>query len=294
MTRLGALSHAIAVALTVWLVPLAARAGDIEDFETARTAYEARDFSRAVFYFEELVGGERPRLRSAALVAEGRKYLGAAYLFVGRRDAAREQFERLLGDQPDYRLDPLRFPTEVQELFESVRERLALERREREARAGLEAALALERERSARLLEFAEQEFALEVEHSRWLALIPFGVGQFENGDPTLGWTFLITETVLAGAATGGFVAQALLSARILELQEMEDDGRVPEWNEWLRAAQIVNWVSLGLLGIFAIAGIAEAQVSFPVNPTVRHRRQLPENLRPRALISVDATGFHF
>src|SRR5687768_11471405 len=98
-----AAGSAVALAALILLAfPALARAGDIEDFESARSAYEARDYERAVVAFELLVGGDAPRLQSRALIAESRKYLGAAYLFVGRRDAARAEFERLLRDEPAY------------------------------------------------------------------------------------------------------------------------------------------------------------------------------------------------
>lgn len=272
---------ALTVAVLAWLsAPASVRAGDIEDFEIARQAYESRDFSRAVFYFEQLVGGEVPRLSSAPMIAEARKLLGAAYVFVGRREAARDQFERLLREQPDYLLDPLLFPLEVQELFASVRERLELERREAEARAAVEARAARERQRAVELLRFAEEEVRVEVESSRWLALVPAGVGQFQNGDEGLGWLFLLSETAFLGAAVGGLIWHQDLSVQVARAQAVGDADAVAQGNRLLDVAFGLHWASLGALAAFAIAGIIEAQVRFVPTRVIVQRRRAPDELR--------------
>lgn len=271
---------ALIAALVSLVAPSPARAGEIEDFEIARQAYESRDFSRAVFYFEQLVGGDVPRLSSGPLIAEARKLLGAAYVFVGRREAAREQFERLLREQPDYLLDPLLFPIEVQELFASVRERLELERREAEARAAVQARADRERERAQRLLRFAEEDVRVELENSRWLALIPGGVGQFQNGDEGLGWTFLVSETVLLGGAIGALIWHQDLSVQVAQAQALGDADAVAEGNRLLDVAFGLHWASLGALAVFAISGIVEAQVRFVPTRVVVQRRRAPDELR--------------
>lgn len=279
--RAGALASAALVAALAWLwLPSLARAGDIEDFEIARQAYESRDFSRAVFYFEQLVGGEVPRLSSAPMIAEARKLLGAAYVFVGRREAAREQFERLLREQPDYLLDPLLFPLEVQELFASVRERLELQRREAEARAAVEARAASERRRSEQLLQFAEEDVRVELESSRWLALVPGGVGQFQNGDDGLGWMFLLSEAAFLGVAVGALLWHKDLSLQVARAYALNDADAVAEGNRLLEAAFGLHWASFGALAVFAIAGIVEAQIRFVPARVVVQQRRAPEELR--------------
>lgn len=275
----SAARSAVALAALVLLAPALVRAGDIEDFEIARSAYESGDYERAVIYFEQLVGGDAPRLESPALVTESRKYLGAAYLFVGRRDAARDEFERLLRAEPTYVLDPLRFPVDVQELFESVRERLDFERREADARAALEARADRADARARELVRFAEEEVTLELSNSRWLALAPLGIGQFQNGNDELGWAFLVTEVVLAGTAVAaaiwwqevnGFVARALADNPLT---------LVSGANQQMEIAFAMHWTALAALGTVTIAGIVEAQVDFVPTRTVTQRRTVPEDL---------------
>jgi hypothetical protein len=277
----GALRLLALAGLVLALVPSVARAGDIEDFETARAAYESRDFQRAVYYFEELVGGEIPRLTSPALVVEARKYLGASYLFVGQRESARRQFELLLRSRPDYQLDPLLFPSEVLELFSAIRERLELEQREAAARRELEARTEREIARSRALVAFAEEDVRLEVEGSRALALFPFGVGQFLNGDEPLGWVFLLGEAVLGATAIGALAWHQSLVPQVLFAQtELLDQRLVARGNDLLRAAEITNWVALSSFGVLLVAGVLEAQIRFVPSRTVVERRRVPDELR--------------
>lgn len=276
-------SRAVALAALVLLVPAAARAADIEDFERCRTAYEARDYERAVVCFEQLVGGETPRLESAGLVAEARKYLGAAYLFVGRRDAAREQLERLLRADPAYVLDPLRFPVDVHELFESVRDRLRVEREEAETRAQLEARAERAERRAQRLAELVEEEVTVELPNSRWLALAPLGIGQFQNGNDELGWAFLVTEIVLAGAAAGAAIWWQEVNAFVEDALSANPLTTVPGANEQLQAAFAMHWTALAALGAVAVAGIVEAQLAFVPTRIVTERRRVPDELREDA-----------
>ena len=50
------------------------------------------------------------------------------------------------------------------------------------------------------MLEKMSSEETVTTVHSRWIALAPFGTGQFQNGKTTLGWVFFaLSATFLAG-----------------------------------------------------------------------------------------------
>src|SRR5262245_26997768 len=162
-----------------------AHANDFEDFEKARAAYDAQDYTKATTLFEALAGGDVPQLTNRSLVLESKKYLGASYLFLGRITQAEQEFTRLLQMDRDYQLDPLAFPEEVQRLFARVKKqqdayRLASEEEERlqQAHKAQEQAQRAEQERLrwAELTQLAQTETVHEV-RSRWLALVPFGAG---------------------------------------------------------------------------------------------------------------------
>ncbi len=285
-----ALAALVGVAILL-AAPSPAAAGDIEDFQAARGAYEARDWPRAVLYFEALVGSDPPVLRTPLLVLESRKYLAAAYVFVGRADAARAQLERLLVADPSYELDATQFPIEVVELFESVRSEVQEERARAAERAAAAAVLDSERDRARALIELAESEVTFEIENSRWLALVPFGAGQFQNGQDDIGWMFLVIESVTALGALASLVVHESVQAQLTG----EDALRridVAQVNGILRAAQIINWTSASLCAVFAIAGVLQAQLDFRATHVVRTHREVPEPLRQGLEVRIAPTGF--
>lgn len=282
---------AMASAIFVLAVTSPALAGDIEDFQRAREAYDAHDWPLAVLRFEALVGTDPPTLRTPLLVLESRKYLAASYVFVGRSDAARDQLERLLVAEPTYELDATQFPIELVELFASVREEVQEERERAAEHAIAAAALEAERERARSLIEFAETEVTLEIENSRWLALVPFGAGQFQNGQDDIGWMFLVIESITALGAFASLIVHESVQAQLTG----EDALRridVEQVNGILRAAQIINWTSASLFGVFALAGVLQAQLDFRATHTVRTHREVPPPLREGLEVRLAPNGF--
>lgn len=291
---------AASLALALCFTAAAARADDLEDFERARRAYDDQSFPVAVQRFEILVGGETPALQSRPLVLESRKYLGAAYLFVGRREAAERQFERLLDEDPTYQIDPVAFPAEVILVFSAVRQRVeqhrrtteeARQRAEEEARRREAERIIGERQRMARLIELAETERERQ-QNSRWIGLIPFGVGQFQNGHPGVGVAFAVTEGVLAVASIITYLLHESIRTDVQPLPVGEPE---PAARRDARVAatglRISNWVSTALLGAVAVGGIVDAQIRFvPVIESTRHR-PLPPELREGVDVSVSPTG---
>jgi tetratricopeptide (TPR) repeat protein len=278
--RTGAVvTFAWGVASLAWFAALpTARAGDLEDFELARTAYESGEYQRAASVLEQLL--ERG-VESRLLAREIHKYLGASYVYLDRRELAREQFELILREDPDYPLDPLRFPRAIIELFESVRERVSAERREAEARAELERRLRNAEERAARLLSFAEEEITVEVPNSRWIAAIPFGMGQFQNGNEGLGWFFLISQAVCVGIAVGATLWHDAIVVQIERARALGDlSGAVAEGNLFLRIAWVLDWSALGAFAALAISGVLQAQLDFVERRRVTERRRVPDELR--------------
>lgn len=252
------------------LAPSLAHAGDIEDFQAARALYDAHDWPRAIAAFEALVGGERPTLESQPLVLESRKYLAAAYVFVGREGAAADQIERLLLTEPTYELDPTEFPNEVVQLFDRVRQRLS-ERREAQAeRARLAAEVERLTAENTTMRRELEGERTVEVPRSQWLVQIPFGVGQFENGEEGLGWFFLTTEVLAVGGAIACTVLHLAYIALIQNNAMGFDESDWAQVNAALDVIAPLNWSLLGAFGVLGIAGVVQANVAFTPTRTVR------------------------
>lgn len=272
-------------------LPTAAAADELEEFEQAREAYEQARYERAIKRFEALVGGEEPRLRSPPLILESRKYLAASYLFAGQPERAEEQFERLLRQDPDYELDPVVFPREVHDVFASVRERLSEERAQKEEarrnRLGAARERRRELERQSRRIEQLEEVARTEVvreENSRWIATIPFGVGQFQNGHRRLGMTLAIAEGVLAATSlTTFFLHRSVLATDLGPPPEgcsRDDVDFCNRLDRREKAYRYTNWASTGLLVGVAALGILDAHLRFVPHTERTRRREVPPEVQ--------------
>ena len=266
-----------------------ARANDFEEFETARSAYESQDYARAVALFENLAGGDTPQLTNRSLVLESKKYLGAGYLFLGKMDAAEREFERLLRLDPQYMLDPLGFPEEVQRLFARVKTRLDAERKlaEDERRREDERMRSAESQRGAqeqsrwvRLTQLAETETVHE-ERSRWIGLLPFGVGQFQNGHLSLGAILAVSEGSLFAIAFVSWVVHENLRGQTPAASERD------EFNLTERVTRYTNRIALALFGVVAVTGVIDAQLRFQGSRVYERKRTLPTDLYGGPQVSI-------
>ena len=276
LPRLGRAGLLLMLLLAAW--PRGAHANDFDDFQQARDAYDGQDYARAAELFEALVGGDVPRLTNRPLLLESRKYLAASYLFVGQRELARAEFGRLLELEPGYVLDPLAFPKEVQDLFAGVKakndqvlEEVAARRQQARARRreADQRRQAVNRRRLQRLIKLASTE-RVEEHRSRWVAAVPFGVGQFQNGHDGLGLVLAVSET-------------ALLALNVTTYILHQDLPEQPEDIDTVRRVEGIyrfsNQVSLALFAVLAVTGILDAQLRFEPVQSHERRRPLPDDL---------------
>ncbi len=285
MTRLAT---AVGTALLVWVLSSEARADEWDDFEQARTAYVAQNYALAAERFEALIGGDVAAMQNETLLLESRKYLGAAYLFLGRRADAEHQFALLLHQDASYQIDPIQFPPAVLQVFDEVRDRVADELEEEARRARIaeqaqrerELRLLLENEARIRELEALASEETVRTVNSRALALLPFGVGQFRNGNRGLGRALAASEGVLLVLGVGTFLAQQQLPDWDPYLADSGFSDRLRRAN---RALNYTNWIAGSAFGALAIFGIIEAQVNFRPAVVTTRRRELPDEVRDDA-----------
>ena len=283
--------------MAAFALPVAA--DELSDFETARRNYEKQNYAKAAKGLESLVGGVVPRATNPVVRLEARKYLGATYLFLGKKDAAREQFRLLLEEDPDYEIDPVAFPEAVVQTFQEVQKEGTPERARKDA---LEAArrqqerseeiedLIRQQQRNQELEKLAAEE-TVEKVNSRWIAALPFGIGQFQNENRKLGIMFATTQSAFLAASIATFIGHNSLRDENPAPEEIERARRVE------KALRIGNWVSVGAFLSFAVAGIIEAEVRFkPVIRTTR-KRELPEDLGslqtrgPQIRLQIGLTG---
>ncbi|MBX3270825.1 MAG: hypothetical protein KF729_11220 [Sandaracinaceae bacterium] len=259
-----------------------------EDFRQAREAYANGELARVVRLLEPLVGQELATIGDRVMAREARKYLGAAYALTGAPERARDQFRWLLEDNRDQlrtlTLDRRVFIQEVRELFEAVQAELiaADERSQRDEQSRRDRQREERREALITLLHQA-QEQTVEVPNDELPAFIPFGVGQFLNGDAELGWFFAVGEGVLA---LGAF---SLLSSALLVDSELRQVGGriVAGYDALLEGLTIANLVTAAVFVVLAVAGVVEARSSWRPTRTVRQRRDVD----PQILERLDLEG---
>jgi tetratricopeptide (TPR) repeat protein len=270
----------LALVGVLWPAPSAA-ADEFDAFQEARDAYDRGDHALAAERFEALVGEEPPRVVNLPLRLESRKYLGTSYLFLGKKEQALVQFERLLREDPDYLIDPLAFPEEVLASFEEVRKRLVheqerargiREREEQEARRREARRLLQERQQLQLLVDLARAE-RVEQRRSRWIALIPFGAGQFQNDHDALGIGLAVGQGLLLATHVGTYVAHQNLRG-VRPADEDLQRARVTE-----STLRLGNQLSLGLFAVVAVVGILDAQIRFKSRVVRERIRPLPPEL---------------
>src|SRR5687767_2473070 len=101
-----------------------ARADGRVDLEKARASYLARNYSEAEERLRVILD-PATGVRERTLLSPARMYLGAVLFAQGKKDAAKEIFEKLVLEDPTFEPDPLSFPGEVVNLYIDTRAQLA-------------------------------------------------------------------------------------------------------------------------------------------------------------------------
>ncbi|NOU28828.1 MAG: hypothetical protein HOO96_13060 [Polyangiaceae bacterium] len=257
-------------------------ASDMAEFEKARAAYVSKNYEDCETRLHALLDPDNPRLKDPVLIGQARMYYGAALVQRGKNAEAQKTFEALLLGDPQYDPDPLTFSGPVLEVFydtrQQLRERLAAKaqedaRKAAEKRAQEEEEKKKEAARVKRLMELATEEH-ITSRSSRFVASLPFGIGQFQNRQPALGFILLGAEAalVLGAVVTIPMRIDADDSANAELLR-----GNATKANDYhTRALNITyaNWAFVGAFAFTAAVGILQAHISFV--PEFRERRTRP------------------
>ncbi|WP_437604797.1 hypothetical protein WMF20_26740 [Sorangium sp. So ce834] len=297
------LAAAAAGALALLCVGPAA-ADDMQQFELAKTRFDAGHYEEAVSRFAAMldpatppcdrgateVEGKPCRISDPALVERARGLAAAALVALRRTSEADAYIEQILLDNPVYSPNPAVFQPEVIDRFTAVRARIRArieEMTRQKAEAQRAERLRIERGRDderrwiAELHRLAGRERVV-ARSSRWIAMLPFGVGQFQNGDEGLGWFFLVSQAVAGG--TSIVSALALSSYTNVDVTPRPRAPGTPAQavdidalNSRIETAAAVNRVAFGTFATLVAAGIAHAQITFvPERVSFRTRRVPP------------------
>jgi len=215
------------------------------------------------------------------------RMLGIAEWNLGDKAQARSAFVSLLSEDPDYKLDPFLVPPAIVEFFEEVRReheatlgplrerKRALKEQERLAEEARRRLLAEERARSGpptKVIRVQERIYAL-----NW---VPFGAGQFQNGDRAKGTAVAAAELVLGATNIGAILLhnQVANASRRCSASEPTGCNRPPypdSTRSTLRTVDVVKYVAAGLFwGIYAF-GVVDAHL--------RHVPRVETEISPRA-----------
>jgi tetratricopeptide (TPR) repeat protein len=250
----------------------------IESLRKARAFFEYGDYAGTSRLIDKLL--ESNKFASSELRGEALRLLGLADFYLGRRAEAARSFLSMLELNPDVELDPFYVPPAAVAFFEQIKKeaepRLAprrnLRRAQEEERRKLALAEAQQREKfdqdeeQRRLVAVAPTVERRVVQREFWVSLLPFGVGQIQNGDRTLGIALATSETI-AGATSAG---SALLIEGLRDSSTGKFGGSVYPLAQRLNVAK---WIGAGLFyGLWAFGAI-HAAVNF------QGETQLPDRL---------------
>jgi tetratricopeptide (TPR) repeat protein len=274
------------------------------ELDKARASFNARNWNDAEERFRVLLDPKNASgLKERSLISQARMYLGASLFEQGKKDEAKEVFEKLVLDDPTFDPDPLSYPGEAINTFIDVRSSLLEQIRNAQQTAARLAAEKKAREEADRekqrlwLEKVKEQagEEKITVRHSRVVASLPLGIGQFQNGQPLLGWIFLGAESA---ALAGTVVTYGMfLYSRDRENDELRRPGGdinqlAPQYHQRAEDIRVVN---LGFAGAFlaiAAVGIAQAHVAFVPEAAEKKKRDLPAvGVRPSSRGTAELTG---
>jgi hypothetical protein len=208
-TTLAMASSATTLALASPATTLALASPATEEFDRGKTAFGRAEYARAIDILRPLLYPDI-RLDSEGDVVQAHRMLGVAHLFENRPDEAKREFRKLLELRPDYRFDPLLDPPRVVEFFNSVRKEeeneiaaLEVARKKRDA----DLAARQKQEADARCAAQAR----IVTKNSYAVNFVPFGAGQFQNGQRGKAWAFLGIEAALGAVSLGAFVTNFAL-----------------------------------------------------------------------------------
>jgi hypothetical protein len=284
----------------------------------AKPAWESGDWVEVRRVLEPLASSRErlsdPRVRETALL-----YLADATISdttldpTARRGLAGTYIQRLLDDDPSWRMPPDIYSPELYNLFLEIQEE-----RTRKIDANCQAELtacksdvATENERYRELQakydklqrDYAEQEIEVrdQISRSRFFAAIPFGVGHFYNGavggprakkvNRALGATFLSAELAFGGAGLGlllyRVIADGCRRSKGFQAGSLQCTGENDQpIKQRRRAEEVMGWFFIGSVAL----DIVLAQIRFRPVETVRVQRIKRRELESGEPIAPDDT----
>lgn len=260
-------------------LPLIGWASPQGDLQRARDLFEYGEYDEARRLAEGLLA--RNVLALDEDLIDANRIVALSYLYGDRADRhekAQQYFLQLLSVEPDYRLDPFFTPPAALEFFEQVRreneEKLAPIREQRrltkQARAAEEAARRRFLEERSREIEAQAPPVTRYVQKNHVaLVFLPFGVGQFQNGDTAAGYALASVQLAAGLTSLGSY----------LVVEGMKNDnGRYdPTDVRTARAFSTTKWISAGIFYAAWVYGVLDAWRGFEPETLVEKPEVMPQ-----------------
>ncbi len=265
---------ACSLAALALLLPSVGRAAPPPDLKRARDRYEFGAYADAAGAVREILA--RRKDLSEADVVEAYRILGLSEFQLGDRGAARSAFVSLLSIDPDYALDPFLVPPPIVEFFDRVKKeneehlrplrerKRQLREQERLAEEARRRLLAEEQARSGpptRVVRVQDRIYLF-----NWL---PFGAGQFQNGDTARGTVIATAEVVIGLANIAAILVHNQISddrTRRCSLQDTTNCSRPPISDSDRRLLQRIDTVKYATAGLFWAVyayGVVDAHLGY-------------------------------
>jgi hypothetical protein len=241
------------LALLLWAAPAGAASTQLA---LARSQFVHGEFRKVVDTLEHELYPQA-HISDEEELKEAHLLLATSYFFLDNRDKARQEFSALLFLDPGRELDPVVTNPNVYEFFTKIKD---------EKRQKLEEVNKI-RQREAQEKNKPSREVVITRtihETSTFSNFIPFGYGQFRNGDPGKGAFFLISELLTAGGSIGLAAYQIGTYGWPVKYSTAAEKDQI----QLLRDAQLVTG---GLFFLFYAIGTWDSFASRP--PAVQETR---------------------
>ena len=244
------------------------------DVKRARDRYEFGAYAEAVAAARDTLA-RYPDLPEP-LAIETWRILGMAEFQLGDKASARSAFIHLLSIDPDQVLDPFLVPPPIVEFFDKVRadaepelaplrqQKQQLREQERLAEEARRKLLAEEMVRTG-----PPSKVILVQEHVYLLNFLPFGVGQFQNGDTTKGIVIAVSQVVFGAVNIGAIFAHNAIASdpsRRCSVSTVTNCSNPPipdSDRQLLNNIDVVKYVSAGLFWATYVYGVADSLVNY-------------------------------
>jgi tetratricopeptide (TPR) repeat protein len=237
------------------------------ELKRARDRFEFGAWADAAGTLRQLLSSGKPLTEEEAV--EAYRMLGIAEYHLGDLPEARSAFLNLLSNDPDYGLDPFLVPPPIVETFDAVkRENEEALAPLREQKRALREQARLAEEARRRLLAEAPPTKVVRVQERLYLLnWVPFGAGQFQNGDRAKGVALAAGQIVTGAVNVGAIIAHAQLADNLPRCTSAEPDCSDPPYSDsdrqLLRTVDVVKYVSAGLFWALYAYGVWDAHRNF-------------------------------